>query len=87
MESLQNEGEATLRGPSVVRGSARCHLGYGSSGEESSEGESILVGTDMGKNPSQDRKGSVGGQSPDDESGAVIEEIGNEGRGWSSNSA
>ena len=58
MESLQNEGGATLRGPSVVRGSARCHLGYGSSGEESSEGENILVGTDMGKNPSQDRKGS-----------------------------
>ena len=53
-----DEGEGTLRRPPVIRESARCHLGYGSSGEESSEGENILVGTDIGKNPSQDRKGS-----------------------------
>ena len=38
-----DEVETTLRGPSVVRGSTRFHLGYGSS----EEGESILVGTDM----------------------------------------
>jgi hypothetical protein len=42
-----DEEETTLRGPSVIRGLARFHLGYGSSGEESSgAGESILVGTD-----------------------------------------
>jgi hypothetical protein len=80
VESLQNEGGATLRGPSVVRGSARCHLGYGSSGEESSEeGESILGGTNMdqslGEDPVPGQEGiSVGGQSPDDENGAVLEE-------------
>jgi len=37
-----------LRGPPVVRESAGFHLGYGSSGEESSEeGEGTLVGPDM----------------------------------------
>jgi len=51
------EGEGTLRGPSVVRGSARFHLGYGSS----EEGEGTPVGTDtemsMGESQSGDRKG------------------------------
>jgi len=74
------EGGGTLRGPSVVRGSARFHLGYGSSGEESSEeGEGTPVDTDtevsMGGEPVQGQEGtSIGGQSPDDESGAVLEE-------------
>ena len=36
VESLQMRGKL-LWGPSVVKGSARFHLGYGSSGEEFSE--------------------------------------------------
>ena len=41
-----------------------------------------------GEEPVTGQEGiSDGGQSPDDESGTVLEEIGNEGRGWSSNSA
>lgn len=43
-----DEVEGALKGPPVVRESAAFHLGYGSSGEESSEeGEGTLVGTDM----------------------------------------
>ena len=64
-----------MRGPPVVRESAGLHLGYGSSGEESSEeGEGILVGPEMeeamGGETVQEQEGtSVGGQSPDDERG------------------
>jgi len=32
-----DEGEGNLRGPPIVKGAARSYLGYGSSGEESSE--------------------------------------------------
>jgi len=34
-EESADEGEGVLRGPPVVRESARFHVGYGSSGEES----------------------------------------------------
>ena len=79
-----DERDATLGRPSVVRWSARFQLGYESSGEESSEeGESILGGTNMdeskGEEPVSGQKGiSVGGQSPDDDNGVVLEEtVGN----------
>ena len=66
-----NEGEATLGGPPVVRGSARFHLGY----ESSEEGENNLGGTNMdesmGEEPVPEQDGaSVGGQSPDNENGS-----------------
>ena len=52
-----DEGEGTLRRPPVIRESAGCHLGYGSS----EEGEGTLLGTDMEvsmeENQSRDRKG------------------------------
>ena len=75
-----DDGEGTLWGPPVVRKSAMFHLGNGSSGEVSSEeGEGTLVGTDMEVfmvgEPVQGQEGtSVGGQNPDDESGAVLKE-------------
>ena len=64
------EGEGTLRGPPVVRESAVFHLGYGSS-----EGEGTDMEVSMGGEPVRGQEGaSVGGQSPDDESGTVLEE-------------
>ena len=66
--------------PSVVTGSARFHLGYESSSEESvEEKENSLVGMNMdesiGEEPVPEQEGaSVGGQSPDDENGVVLEE-------------
>ena len=83
-----DEGEDTPRRPPVIRESARCHLGYGSSEEGGRHPSGHGHGSVHGGEPVQGQEGtSVGGQSPDDESGAVLEEIGNEGRGWSSNSA
>ena len=66
-------------GTSVVTGSARFHLGYESSSEESVEDENNLVGRDidesMREEPFPVQEGaSVGGQSQDDENGLVLEE-------------
>jgi hypothetical protein len=66
-------------GTSVVTGSARFHLGYESSSEESVEDENNLVGRDidesMREEPFPVQEGaSVGGQSQDDENGVVLEE-------------
>ena len=79
-----DEGEGTLRRPPVIRESARCHLGYGSSEEGGRHPSGHGHGSVHGGEPVQGQEGtSVGGQSPDDESGAVLEEpegeIDNEG--------
>ena len=66
-------------GTSVVTGSAKFHLGYESSNEESVEEENNLVGRDMDESmveePFPEQEGaSVGGQTQDDENGAVLED-------------